>query len=120
MARILIVEKHTEHEELFALMVERLGHEPVRHDPRAQGGLLDVDLVLLEPDAGRALPLARALRDRRPSLPIVCVSIYPQTPEVRALEPIAYLLKPFDFAALAQAITTALEAQRPPVRVGRA
>ena len=113
MARILIVEDHEVHAELFARFVERLGHESVRHDRCTDPVLLDIELVLLEPAAGGAMAIVRDLRSRRSSLPIVCMSIYPQTPEVRALEPTAYLIKPFEFVTLGQVMGAALQAERP-------
>ena len=52
--------------------------------------------------------LATKLRETNPGLPILVVSIYPPTPEVTALAPAAYLVKPFALAELQSRIQEAV------------
>ncbi len=72
----------------------------------------DADVLVLEPGADGALELARRLRRRRPDAPIVCVSIFSPTAEQRALEPIAYLRKPFAIGAFECALEAAVHGNR--------
>lgn len=109
MPRILIVEPYAEIRELLARVVAGLGLEPVLVEGQGATDLSEVGAVLLEPGAPGGVDLARRLRSRAPRLPIVCVSIYPPTSEVVALEPVAYLLKPFSLSALQTAIAKAVE-----------
>jgi CheY-like chemotaxis protein len=101
------VEPDAEVRALFTLLVERLGFEAVLPgaDPTSPA---TVDALLLEPAAERGLETAEALRARRPGLPIVCASIYPESREVRALEPTAFLVKPFPLARLERALEFAV------------
>ena len=92
MARILIAEPYPEVRELLSLIAKRLGHTPV---VRRGEALPDVDLMVAEPAAPGSLELAHALRAAQPGLPIVVVSFLPQPPTWTALEPAAYVLKPF-------------------------
>jgi hypothetical protein len=75
----------------------------------------DVDVIVLEPADPHALAAAEALRLRDDRLPIVCASIYPQTPSSRRLEPVAYLVKPFPLAELERALAIAIERLTLPV-----
>ena len=51
---------------------------------------------------------AAAQAARSWDVPVVCVSIYPPTDDTRALEPVAFLSKPFAIADLERAIDGAL------------
>lgn len=114
--RILIADCDREVCEFFACVAGRLGHEPLvlpaaaleAQDPG------DVDLLLVEPALTGAVVLARALRRRRPRLPIVCASIYPAdmlpSEELLVLAPVAYLVKPCSLARLTDALRFALPA----------
>jgi DNA-binding response OmpR family regulator len=106
MARILIVEPHPEVRDLLVRIVERLGHTGVRLEDD-QFGDAAADAALLEPGDEDALEVARDLHDR--GMPLVCVSIHPRSPEVEALEPAAYVLKPFALSEIERAIDAALE-----------
>ncbi len=115
MGRIVIMEPSFEVRELFALVITRLGHEAVCYDNFREEGLEDADVVLLdldvlivEPGSASALAIARQLRERLPALPIICASIHPRSPEVAALDPVAYLLKPFPLAELEGALENAM------------
>ena len=114
MARILIVEPHPEVRDLLMRIIQRLGHDCVRLE---DGGLGDAaaDLAVLEPSDDDALEIGRELHAR--GMPLLCVSIEPQSAETDALEPAAYVLKPFALQELEAAIRAALElTQRPPAR----
>ena len=108
MARVLISEPHPDSRALFELVVRRAGHEPV-----GLGELTDrelPELMILEPESGEGLAIARRLRRRLGDLPIICASIKPAGPAVDALSPAAYLVKPFRLSELEAALSAALAA----------
>ena len=92
-------------------VVTRLGFEPVYADARSGGVLVDadVDVLVIEPADPSALSTARALRLRRRELPIICASIYPDSPGAERLRPLAYLMKPFALVDLERALLAAVE-----------
>ena len=105
MARILICEPYEDVSALLELVVRRLGHEPVLFE----GGDLDrigVDAAVVEPGDDVALRVARALRIK--GVPVLFTSIYPPTDHALALQPVAYLVKPFTIDALERALAEAL------------
>jgi CheY-like chemotaxis protein len=113
--KVLVCEPHAEVRALLGHVVERLGHEAV-YPTGPRGEVLpdgDVDVLLLEPADPEALLAAERLRSRHEKLPIVCASIYPESEQVAALEPLAYLLKPFGLADLERALCTAAESLSP-------
>jgi DNA-binding response OmpR family regulator len=103
-ARILIAEPSPDVRELYAIFVQRLGHEVV-HDLRSE-----VDLMILEPAVPENLKRATGLKKRRPHAAFVCTSIEPPSGHVASLAPTAYLVKPFPLVELADAVDAALEA----------
>jgi CheY-like chemotaxis protein len=103
MARILVVEPHAEVRELLERVVRRLGHEPVR--PSGDDVLGEVDAAILEPAALGGHDVGRALR--KAGIPTVFVSIFPLSTELRELEPVAHVLKPFALAELERAVLAA-------------
>lgn len=107
----MICEPHAEVRALLGHVVTRLGFEPVYADTRSGGVLADadVDVLLIEPADPTALSTARALRLRRRELPIICASIYPDSPGAERLRPLAYLMKPFALVDLERALLTAVE-----------
>jgi DNA-binding response OmpR family regulator len=105
MATILIAEPHDELAHLVAIVIGRLGHEPVVWEGRPTP---PSDLLVLEPADPSALAFAREQRAFRPGLPILCVSILPPSDETRSLAPADHLLKPFRLAELEAAIRSAL------------
>jgi hypothetical protein len=107
----MICEPHGEVRALLGHVVARLGFEPVYADARSGGALVDadVDVLLIEPADPSALSTARALRLRRRELPIICASIYPDSPGTEALRPLAYLMKPFALVELERALLAAVE-----------
>jgi len=113
-ARILICEPHDDIGALLELVVRRLGHEPVPCDEAAEA--VDVsafDAAVIEPGEERGMRLARALRAT--NVPVLFTSIYPAESDVLALEPAAYLVKPFPLYALERALVTALAPAQQPV-----
>lgn len=107
MARILICEPHDDISALLELVVRRLGHEPVAF----AGGDVDhigIDAAVVEPGEEPALRVARGLRAK--NIPVLFTSIYPPDADVLALEPAAYLVKPFPLYALERALQQALMA----------
>jgi CheY-like chemotaxis protein len=107
-SRILVVEPHRDIRELLSIVIVRLGHEPVFQDDGDER-FADVDAAVVDPDgAGRVA--ARRLRARR--VPSVFTSIFPPEPDILALEPVAYLLKPFPLYALEHAVAAAVDSAR--------
>jgi DNA-binding response OmpR family regulator len=80
--------------------VRRLGHEPVAYE----GGEVElgVDAAVIEPGEAPGLEVARDLRAR--SVPVLFTSIYPADAQLLALDPAAYLVKPFPLYALERAL----------------
>ena len=109
MARILVAEPAPEVRELVRHVIVRLGHEPVVFPNGSQDDLSDVDAAVLEPAFSAALAAVLSLRTRNPGLPVVCASIYPRTPDVSALRPVAFMLKPFHLEELDDALRRAVE-----------
>ena len=107
----MICEPHGEVRALLGHVVTRLGFEPVYADARSGGALVDadVDVLVIEPADPSALSTARAMRLRRRELPIICASIYPDSPGAERLRPTAYLMKPFALVELERALLAAVE-----------
>jgi hypothetical protein len=104
-ARILICEPHDDISALLELVVRRLGHEPVAFI----GGDVDhigIDVAVVEPGESAALKVARGLRAK--NIPVLFTSIYPPDNDLLALQPSAYLVKPFPLYALERALQSAL------------
>lgn len=102
-ASVLILDPDPEIRALFARIVGRLGYQPLLDygDPE------EPDVVLVEPGDPGLLAGARALKTRRPELPVICASIHPAIAGAHPIESVTYLLKPFRAAALAQALAGA-------------
>jgi DNA-binding response OmpR family regulator len=108
-ARILILDPSPEIRELIARVVRRLSHEPVGAGWLPDGRVPECELAVVEPAFEESADAARRLRQLRPDVPIVCVSIYPKwDPAVAALDAVAYLMKPFALAELEAAIRAAV------------
>ena len=113
-ARVLICEPHNDISALLELVVRRLGHEPVTHGGETEGSDLSAfDAAVIEPGDEIGLRLARALRAT--NVPVLFTSIYPAENDVLALEPAAYLVKPFPLYALERALAAALTPAQLPV-----
>jgi hypothetical protein len=107
--RVLLVEPHPDVWSLFELVVVRVGCEPVAYDD-AQVADAELDAAVIEPGWGLGGAVARRLHESR--VPLVLTSIYPPTAELLALEPVAYLLKPFPLYALERALGEAVGSRR--------
>ena len=106
MARVLICEPHDDISALLELVVRRLGHEPVCV-PDGDVEHVHVDAAVIEPGEASGLRLARSLTARR--IPVLFTSIYPADSDLLALQPVAYLVKPFPLYALERALQGVLE-----------
>jgi CheY-like chemotaxis protein len=103
-ARILICEPHDDISALLELVVRRLGHEPVTVS--AGQAASEIDAAVIEPAGSDAMRLARELSER--DVPVLFASIYPPDANALALQPSAYLVKPFPLYALERALVQAL------------
>lgn len=109
MAKVLIAEPSADVRALLERSIVRLGHEAVTLDrSRADGGDGEVDVLLLEPAFNGGVELAQLLRSSQPQLAIVICSIFPPSPELSELSPIAHVLKPFQRDALEHALSAAV------------
>lgn len=116
MARILIAEPEPDLRLLAEQAVLELGYEPVLLE--AYTGGTPVDVLLLATSDG-AVAIAHAHRRSDPALPIVCVGTLGLTAEIRRLEPVAHLLKPYTLSDLARALTRAVAIHRQSTRTGK-
>jgi DNA-binding response OmpR family regulator len=117
MANILLSEADPDVRRLLIVLLDRLGHETIV----LGGGLAappPADLLLLEPASSACLEQARVVRERQPSIPVICVSILPPEACFLTLGPLAYLAKPFTLDDLDAAIDDALEIAACALRVG--
>jgi CheY-like chemotaxis protein len=110
MARVLIAEPSADVRALLERSIVRLGHEPVVHDRRVAVASDDADVLLLEPAFNGGLELALQLREQQPELPIVICSIFPPSPQLQQLDPVAHVLKPFQRDSLEDALAAAVAA----------
>lgn len=110
MARVLIAEPSADVRALLERSVLRLGHEPIVHDRRRPEDPLAIDVLLLEPAFNGGMELAHLLRSGQPSLAIVICSIFPPSPELNELGPVAHVLKPFQRDTLEDALQAAVTA----------
>jgi CheY-like chemotaxis protein len=104
-ARILIVEPHSDIRSLLEHVVRRLGHEAVYPDGSG-GPVPDVDAAVIEPGDFAGLRFARQVREL--GCPVVFTSIFPAEREALDLEPAAYFVKPFALQELEEALVAAL------------
>jgi hypothetical protein len=108
MSIILIAQPEGAVRELLHIVLDLHGHESRDHDQPSTFDPDTLDALILEPARPDCLLHAHLVRDARPDLPIVCVSSQPPTPEVKDLQPVAYLLMPFRLADLDGALRLAL------------
>jgi hypothetical protein len=102
-ARILILEPHSDVRDLMAYVVEDAGHEVVLGQEAAP-----VDAMLLEPTSPFVRRVARRVLAERPQTTVVCVSIGPPSTVSSSLRPAVHVLKPFSLGELKQALADAL------------
>jgi hypothetical protein len=104
-ARVLIFEPHDDISALFKLVVRRLGHEPVDVSEGAVD-LSAIDAAVIEPGEPGGMRLA--IRMRAQGTPIVFASIFPSDSATQALQPAAYLVKPFPLYQLEHVLANTL------------
>ncbi|MGI8606152.1 MAG: hypothetical protein ACR2L0_03210 [Gaiellaceae bacterium] len=119
MATIMVADEHDEVQLLLSYVVARVGHTPVSWTAALGDVVLGFEALLVEPAYPGCFRYAQAVRNARPELPIVCVSIYPPTPEVSALGGVVHLLKPFSLSKLESALEQALAAPAGPAPSAR-
>jgi DNA-binding response OmpR family regulator len=105
--RVLIAEPSPDVRSLLRRAVKQVGFDPVELTAREREDPSGADVLLLEPAMRGGVELARSARQSRPALAIVMCSIYSCTPELAALEPVAYLVKPFRREELERALRVA-------------
>jgi len=110
-ARVLICEPHDDIRELLDFVVRRLGHEPVGLNGTGPDELA-VDAAVIEPGEPEGLRLARQLREQ--GVPVLFTSIFPANPELLALTPTAYLVKPFPLYVLERTLAETLSPEATP------
>jgi CheY-like chemotaxis protein len=108
MATILIVDPDPATRSLLEVLVLRLGHRSIGQWELAEDE--SPDLLLLEPASRADMRLAQRLRSRFPELPILCVSIYPPSLDMRKLGTSGHLMKPFRRSQFEQSVESALSA----------
>jgi len=114
MATILLSEADPDVRRLLIVLLNRLGHEPVVLGSGSTSTDTG-DLLLLEPASPACLEQARAVRERQPEIPIICVSILPSEAWFSDGGPPTYLAKPFTLEQLDAALDAALEASALPI-----
>jgi CheY-like chemotaxis protein len=107
-ARILILDPHSDVRELIGQVVEHAGHEPLL----TLDASVPVDALVVEPASAPMCELAKGVLAAWPETPVVCVSIAAPTDAGRGLRPAAHVLKPFSLAELTRALGAALAARQ--------
>ena len=110
MARILIIEHDPDVRNLLALQLQHLGHDPVGGGEAGEVGMESIDALVVEPTVPAAHAFTALVREQRPELPVIVLSVEPPTPRTRALAPAAHLLKPVRLERLGGVIDAALRA----------
>jgi CheY-like chemotaxis protein len=108
MALVAIAEPHDEIRELVARVVSALGHECVDARDDASSGERRADVLVFEPSHDEAFQLALRLRREQPGMPLIMISVFAPTKETRALNPVAFLSKPFSLMDVENAIGLAV------------
>jgi CheY-like chemotaxis protein len=109
MARIYILEPEAKVRDLLVRVAERLGYEALEYDVSAPPEIVEGDVLVVEPSDPPSLAAAVDVHERVPNVEIVCVSVYSSLPEEVALEPRAFVVKPFRLEELEQALREAIE-----------
>jgi hypothetical protein len=102
-ARVLIVEPNLDVRMFLVTAVEMLAHEPIDYYSAGAVKFEDVDVAIVEPGAGDGLAVATALLAC--DVKLVFASVFPPSPETLAMDPAAFLVKPFSRHALEVAIS---------------
>jgi len=115
-ARILIVEPEPDLRLLAEQAVLELGHEAMLLEAYTAGTPVDVLLLATSADA---VAIAQAHRRSDPALAIVSLGTLDASADIRRLEPVAHLLKPYTLRDLARALTRAVAIHRQSTRTGK-
>jgi len=99
-ARILLSEIDPDVRWLLRLLLERSGHEVVLPGTPSR----ELELLVVGPAWAEGVGSARAARNERPDLPVLCVSILPDEAEELGLGSVSYLAKPFSVLEFAMAV----------------
>ena len=107
MGKVLVHEPHADTAALLEIVLRRLGHQPVLQLDRivTAAGL---DAAVIEPGDAAGRVAAHELAAH--GVPLVFTSIYGPTRDLLALQPVAWLVKPFPLLVLENALTAALGA----------
>jgi CheY-like chemotaxis protein len=109
MPRVLVLEPYEAVRTVIEAVVRRLGHEPVLATPDVSlAELGPLDAAVIEPAAPAAPKLLEELLEEDPQFPTIYVGVVAGELEILAVEPIAYLVKPFGMADLSAALERAL------------
>lgn len=100
--KVLISEPDLANRALLDAALRHLGHEPVLSSSESFAAMV------FDPGSSSSLAAAHAERQLRPGLPLVCVSHRTRTAAAAALDPSAYVRKPFTIAELRDALMLAL------------
>jgi CheY-like chemotaxis protein len=116
MAKLLLVEDDPFFAYAARRHLEKMGHTVVaatNSDQAIQAfqekdiDLAVIDLLLPDADAD-GLAVAREIRSKQPSMPVILVTAYPDRLAARALVPGVVLTKPLELSTLGQAVTSGL------------
>jgi hypothetical protein len=110
-ARVLICEPHDDISALLEVVVRRLGHDAVVWRGN-DSDLVGVAAAVVEP--GEAEGVRVAMRLRAEEVPVLFTSIFPADDAMLALNPRAYLVKPFPLYVFERALVDALETNSAP------
>jgi DNA-binding response OmpR family regulator len=108
---VLICEPHDDISALLEVVVRRLGHDAVVWRGN-DSDLVGVAAAVVEPGEAEGIRVAKRLRSD--DVPVLFASIFPADDEMLALEPRAYLVKPFPLYVLERALAEALGTQGAP------
>jgi two-component system NtrC family sensor kinase len=121
---VLLVEDNAQVAEVATAYFQQLGYA-VKQAGNAQEALellerdAKVDLVfsdILMPGGMNGLALGHAIRKRLPAMPVLLTTGYSESAHDAVAQGFTVLSKPFDLAALEQALPAALEGERKPTQ----
>lgn len=120
MSKILIVDDDPGVRGYLSRLLSHLGYEVAQAESGRQGLALlqetEMDAVLTDlhlPEEPSGLELVRAIREARPTCPVVVISGYPSADrleECKALGVVEFLTKPFELSFVKQVLTRILGA----------
>lgn len=108
MARVLVFDGSLDTARLYAHVAEAAGHSAAAGAPPSPVAPARADVVIVDPTAPGARAWLREVRRLSGRVAVICVSIYPRSPEADDFAPTSYLVKPFALDDLRDAIERAL------------